>query len=132
MVYQTLSARCQELERLKTEWSEHSAKLSGEHSAQLTAERERALAGQTEAQARHEREKRELEQSHAVKVGISLASKFDLSCTNVITVFSSILSSSSTGAQVFLKFYSGFFWKMTLRFRATSSACVLWSSGYWR
>ena len=54
--------------QLKGEWSSHSAKLSSEHSAELTAERERTLHSQTEAQTRHEREKRELEQSHAAKV----------------------------------------------------------------
>ena len=53
---------------MKGEWSSHSAKLSSEHSAQLTAERERALQSHTEAQTRHEAEKRELEQSHAAKV----------------------------------------------------------------
>ena len=70
-VLQTLSARCQELERLKGEWSVHSAKLSGDHTAELTAERERALQTQSEAQGRHEREKRELEQSHTDKVGLT-------------------------------------------------------------
>lgn len=65
---QALSSRSQELERLKGEWSSQTAKLSSEHSAQLSSERERALQGQTEAQGRYEKEKRELEQSHAAKV----------------------------------------------------------------
>ncbi|CAI8034302.1 Spindle assembly abnormal protein 6 homolog [Geodia barretti] len=64
----SLSSRSQELERLRGEWSSHSAQLSSQHAAQLTAEREKNLHSQAELQARHDRNKRELEQSHASKV----------------------------------------------------------------
>ena len=68
VVAKALTSRSQELDRLKGEWSSHTASLSSEHMAQLTAERERALQTQTEAQARHEREKKELEHSQSAKV----------------------------------------------------------------
>ena len=65
---QALSKRSQELERLKSEWSGHSASLTSQHSASLNAERERALQAQTQAQARFEQERRELEQAHLDRV----------------------------------------------------------------
>lgn len=63
-----LASRGSELERLRGEWSSHSAQLSSEHAAQLATERERNLQIQTESQSRHEKEKREMEESHINKV----------------------------------------------------------------
>ncbi len=65
---QALSKRTQELESLKSEWSSHSASLTSQHSASLNSERERALQTQTQAQARFEQERRELEQAHLDRV----------------------------------------------------------------
>ena len=71
---------------MKGEWSSHSAKLSSDHSAHLTAERERALQSQTEAQARHEAEKKELEQSHAAKVSYNVHVQM-YKCRSICTMY---------------------------------------------
>ena len=41
--HQALSSRVKELERLKSEWSTHSAAIRNECTAQVTAEKEKAL-----------------------------------------------------------------------------------------
>jgi len=65
---QVLATRTQELERLKSDWSSHTASLSTDHTAAINLERERALEAQKKAQQSFEQERRDLERTHQEKV----------------------------------------------------------------
>ena len=79
---QALAARTQELERLKSDWSSHTASLSTEHTTSLNLERERALESQKKAQWSFEQEKKDLERAHQERVRNSMG--LCASCENQI------------------------------------------------
>lgn len=62
---EALTARSQELDSLKSEWTTRLSDLSCRHAQEMNSVREKAIKTQTEAQQRYERERRELEQAHA-------------------------------------------------------------------
>lgn len=65
---QALNARTLELERLKSDWSSHTASLSSEHSSSLNSERARALDAQARSQLCFEQEKKNMERAHQTRV----------------------------------------------------------------
>ncbi|XP_072500205.1 spindle assembly abnormal protein 6 homolog isoform X1 [Notamacropus eugenii] len=61
---QTLSEKIQELDKLRNEWTSHTAALTNKHSQELTHEKEKALQAQVHSQQQHEQQKKELENIH--------------------------------------------------------------------
>ncbi|XP_074044350.1 spindle assembly abnormal protein 6 homolog [Macrotis lagotis] len=61
---QTLSEKIQELDKLRNEWTSHTAALTNKHSQELTNEKEKALQAQFQAQQQHEQQKKDLESMH--------------------------------------------------------------------
>ncbi|XP_034355786.1 spindle assembly abnormal protein 6 homolog isoform X2 [Arvicanthis niloticus] len=61
---ETLSEKMQELEKLRSEWSSHTASLTNKHSQELTTEKEKALQTQVQYQQQHEQQKKDLEALH--------------------------------------------------------------------
>ncbi|XP_068946635.1 spindle assembly abnormal protein 6 homolog isoform X2 [Petaurus breviceps papuanus] len=61
---QTLSEKIQELDKLRNEWTSHTAALTNKHSQELTHEKEKALQAQVHSQQQHEQQKKELENLH--------------------------------------------------------------------
>lgn len=60
----TLSEKIQELDKLRNEWTSHTAALSNKHSQELTKEKEKALQAQVHSQQQHEQQKKDLETLH--------------------------------------------------------------------
>ncbi|XP_012936555.1 spindle assembly abnormal protein 6 homolog [Aplysia californica] len=65
---QLLSSKSSELESLKQEWSSRLSEVSTRHKEDMTLEKEKAIQFQSSLQMRFEKEKRELEQTHAKTV----------------------------------------------------------------
>ncbi|NXN99901.1 SAS6 protein, partial [Rhinopomastus cyanomelas] len=61
---QSLSEKSRELDKLKSEWTSHTAALTNRHTQELTNEKERALQAQAQYQQQHEQQKKELENLH--------------------------------------------------------------------
>uniref|UniRef100_A0A8C6QE87 Spindle assembly abnormal protein 6 homolog n=1 Tax=Nannospalax galili TaxID=1026970 RepID=A0A8C6QE87_NANGA len=64
MTANTLSEKTKELEKLRNEWSSHTASLANKHSQELTNEKEKALQAQVQYQQQHEQQKKDLEVLH--------------------------------------------------------------------
>ncbi|KYO19538.1 spindle assembly abnormal protein 6 homolog isoform X2 [Alligator mississippiensis] len=61
---QSLSEKSRELDKLRSEWTSHTAALTNKHAQELTNEKEKALQAQTQCQQQHEQQKKELESIH--------------------------------------------------------------------
>ncbi|XP_025053098.1 spindle assembly abnormal protein 6 homolog isoform X3 [Alligator sinensis] len=61
---QSLSEKSRELDKLRSEWTSHTAALTNKHAQELTNEKEKALQAQTQCQQQHEQQKKELESMH--------------------------------------------------------------------
>ncbi|NXV49193.1 SAS6 protein, partial [Uria aalge] len=61
---QSLSEKSRELDKLKNEWTSHTAALTNKHTQELTNEKEKALQAQAQYQQQHEQQKKELENLH--------------------------------------------------------------------
>ncbi|XP_043856466.1 spindle assembly abnormal protein 6 homolog isoform X2 [Dromiciops gliroides] len=64
LTQQTLSEKVQELDKLRNEWTSHTAALTNKHSQELTNEKEKALQAQVQSQQQHEQQKKDLESIH--------------------------------------------------------------------
>ncbi|NXT02268.1 SAS6 protein, partial [Jacana jacana] len=61
---QSLSEKSRELDKLKNEWTSHTAALTSKHTQELTNEKEKTLQAQAQYQQQHEQQKKELENLH--------------------------------------------------------------------
>ncbi|XP_004699290.1 spindle assembly abnormal protein 6 homolog [Echinops telfairi] len=64
LTQKTLSEKIQELDKLRNEWTSHTAALTNKHSQELTNEKEKALQAQVQYQQQHEQQKQDLEILH--------------------------------------------------------------------
>lgn len=64
LTQKTLSEKIQELDKLRNEWTSHTAALTNKHSQELTNEKEKALQAQVQYQQQQEQQKKDLEILH--------------------------------------------------------------------
>ncbi|XP_006882554.1 PREDICTED: spindle assembly abnormal protein 6 homolog [Elephantulus edwardii] len=64
LTQKTLSEKIQEIDKLRNEWTSHTAALTNTHSQELTNEKEKALQAQVQYQQQQEQQKKDLEILH--------------------------------------------------------------------